>query len=100
MQLLLVTIYFYKLGWQNCKYGVIFSETGVNSPSGATDNMFINCTFYDVEYGVRSYMTNSGNSFYNTTFNTTRGLVTDHAHKLNSNTVFENCHFNGSTSPN
>ena len=91
---------FINLVAKNCQYGVIFSETGANSPVGAQENMFVNCTFFDVEYGIRSYMRNSGNAFYNSTFNTTRGLITNHSHSLNGNTIFENCHFNGASSPN
>ena len=90
---------FINLIGKNCKYGVIFSETGQNSPGGATDNKFLNCTFYDVEYGIRSYMANSENKFINTSFNTTIGLITNHSTKLNDNTIFENCHFYGATSP-
>ena len=84
---------------KNCKYGVIFSEFGVNSPTGAINNNFINCTFYDVEYGIRSYMRNSGNAFYNSSFTTKNGFLTNVVHNLNPNTIFQNCHFNGAVNP-
>lgn len=86
---------FINLVVKNCKYGVIFSEYGVNSPTGAINNKWINCTFYNVEYAIRSYMRNSGNAFYNSSFTTKNGLLTNVVHNLNSNTIFESCHFNG-----
>jgi hypothetical protein len=81
---------------KNSQYAVIYSETGVNSSGSVRDNYYLNCTFYDVEYGIRAYMPNSNNKFYNCSFNVSNQLYTNHQNiTLNSNTLFENCHFNG-----
>lgn len=95
-----VNNYFINLIVKNSQYAVIYSETGVNSPGSARDNYYLNCTFYDVEYGIRAYMPNSNNKFYNCSFNVINQLYTNHSNiTLNSNTLFENCHFNGGVSP-
>ena len=92
--------YFINIIVKNCQYAVIYAETGVNSPGSARDNYYLNCTFYDVEYGIRAYMPNSNNKFYNCSFNVINQLYTNHSNiTLNSNTLFENCHFNGGVSP-
>lgn len=84
---------------KNCKYAWLMADSVDPNSNGPIDNNFINCTFVDVEYVAHVTMKNSGNRFYNTTFNTTSGFADGYqGHSLNSNTIFENCHFNGSVS--
>ena len=91
--------YFINIIVKNSRYAVIYAETGVNSPGSARDNYYMNCTFYDVEYGIRAYMPNSNNKFYNCSFNVSNQLYTNHLDiTLNANTLFENCHFYGGAS--
>ena len=95
-----VNNYFINLIVKNSQYAVIYSETGVNASGSVRDNYYLNCTFYDIEYGIRAYMPNSNNKFYNCSFNVMNQLYTNHSNiTLNSNTLFENCHFNGGVSP-
>jgi len=83
---------------KNSQYAFIMSEFGAEGSREAYDTMFINCTFYNVEYGVRANRPNSNIQFYNTTFNTTRGFVIEsNGFSLNNNTTFENCHFDGAS---
>lgn len=91
-----VNNYFINIIVKNAKYGVIYSETGRNSSGNVRDNEYLNCTFFNVEFGIRAYMPNTNNKFYNCSFNTYNQLITNHEGiVLNPNTLFENCHFNG-----
>ncbi|GGG42552.1 hypothetical protein GCM10011414_10160 [Croceivirga lutea] len=86
---------------KNSQYAFIMSEFGASGSSAALNNSFVNCTFYNVEYGIRANRPNDGNYFINSSFNTTRGFVVEsNGFNLNNNTVFENCHFDGSVSLN
>lgn len=91
-----VNNFFVNIIVKNAKYGVIYSETGRNSSGTVRDNQYINCTFFNVDFGIRAYMPNTNNRFYNCSFNTYNQLVTNHEGiVLNANTLFANCHFNG-----
>jgi hypothetical protein len=85
---------------KNARYGVIFSESASNL-GPTNDNQFLNCTFYNVQHGIRAYRRNSGNSFINCHFSASSSLYTNHASfSLNNNTSFENCHFSGNLNAN
>lgn len=80
---------------KNAQYGVILSESGADL--GATnDNRFLNCTFYNTQFGIRAHRNNSGNEFINCHFSASESLYTNHGnYALNTNTKFKNCHFSG-----
>lgn len=85
---------------KNAKYGVIFSESGANR-GPTNNNKFLNCTFFNTEFGIRAHRNNSGNSFINCHFSASSSLYTNHAgYSLNGNTRFENCHFSGNLNRN
>ncbi|APQ18513.1 Ig-like domain-containing protein [Maribacter hydrothermalis] len=85
---------------KNATYGVIFSESSSNL-GPTNDNRFLNCTFYNVDNGIRAYRNNSNNEFINCHFSASKELYTNHAgFTLNNNTKFENCHFSGNINAN
>lgn len=83
---------------KDSQYAVIMSESNAQGSQPLTNNIILNCTFFNVEYGIRANRPNSGTKFYNTSFNLTRGLIiANNGYSLNDNTVFEHCHFNMSS---
>ncbi|PCE62613.1 hypothetical protein B7P33_18445 [Sediminicola luteus] len=92
--------HFINLIIKNSQYALIFSESSANGSNEAYNNYFANCTFYNVEYGIRANRPNRNTRFYNSTFNTTRTFVIENnGYTLSRDTRFENCHFNGATGP-
>ncbi|KPM30349.1 Hypothetical protein I595_3510 [Croceitalea dokdonensis DOKDO 023] len=85
---------------KNAQYGVIFSESYAHL-GPTTDNQFLNCTFYNTQFGIRAHRENSGNAFINCHFSASASLYTNHrGYVLNANTKFENCHFSGNLNRN
>lgn len=73
--------------------------TGTGGPFNT--NNFVNCNFYNLQYGIRMQNTNSGNRFINCHFSTTSALVTNGGGStLNTNTIFTNNHFSGNLNAN